>query len=471
MVYRFRSPNWYEAVSAGDVKMKACIIGGGIGGLSTAIRLIKKGWKVDVYEREEKLGGRALSCELNEYKHLVRKFEMKLFFSKPDIEEIGEMKGYKIDLGFHLIGGGKRGACVKILREINGGVNFIGSRLGFIGKDSIDYPILKAGDKAAMLPRIMQLLFTRKSKIEKMKKISMEEMIRKYGRGKLKLVLELFPRLITTVNDLSKISAGETFFAQRELLGGHPVVYPQGGLQEISRAMAEYVVAGDGKIFTGKEIEEIIIEGGIARGVEVNGEFKEYDAVISTIPVQRLFSIADEKEFPKEWAEYVKSLEGTGSVVTYHALNEINENLLNKSFVFIERDTDFEGGDVVGMIDFKMHYGSGVAPKGKYIVQSYAICSPQEAKNKRKMEELAEIIEKNLEKLLQNYRRNLEWQIYSSIWHLDGVAKTIDNEKPSVRTPVKNLYLAGDCVESKGVGINCAADSSRLVAEAVENNF
>ena len=448
--------------------MRACIIGGGIGGLATAIRLINRGWNVDIYEREGKIGGRALSCRLEEYEKLIRKFEMKLLFSEPDIEEIRRMEGYKIDLGFHLIGGGKRGACVRLLREINANINFIGSRLGFIGK-SIDYPILKAGDKIAMLPRILQLLLTRKSKIEEMKKISIDEMIRRYGRGKMKLVLELFPRLITTVNDLSKISAGETFFAQRELLGGDPVVYPQGGLGTIAKEMANYIDAKGGKIFLNKEVERIVIEDGIAKGVEVDENFKEYDAVVSTIPVQHLFHIADKKEFPNEWVKYITSLKGTGSIISYHALHEIDKELLNKSFVFIERNTGFEGNDVVGMIDFKMHHGSGVAPKGKFIVQSYAICTPEEARDKKKAEKLAEIIEKNLEKLMPNYRKNMEWCIHAAIWHLDGVAKTIDNEKPSVATPVKNLYLAGDCVESKGVGINCAADSSRLIAEAVED--
>jgi len=464
MVYRLYAFNRRQTISARDVKMKACVIGAGIGGLSTASLLLQNGWEVEIYEKEKIAGGRALSCKLNDYEDLLQRFEMKIIATQPDFQQICDMaKEYKIDLGFHLIGGGKRGACIKLLRQLNIKANFVGSRLGFIG-DKIDYPILKAKDKAAMLPRILQLLFTRKSKIEEMKKLSMEEMIRKYGRGKLKLVLELFPRLITTVNDLSKISAGETFFAQRELLGGDPVVYPYGGLGNISKALAAYIKSKGGKIFFGKRIKRIIIEDGIAKGVEIEGELKEYDAIVSTLPVQHLFSIADEKEFPEEWVKYIRGLEGTGSILSYHALKNLDKNLLNKSFVFIERNVDFEGNDVVGMIDFKMNYETGVTPKGKFIVQSYAICTPHEAKNERKAIELAEIIEKNLQKLLP-FKKHMEWSIHAAIWHLDGVAKTIDNEKPNVATPVKNLYLAGDSVASKGVGINCAADSARLVME------
>jgi phytoene desaturase len=41
------------------MKKQVVIIGGGIGGLCTAARLLKKGYKVTIYEKEDKVGGRA----------------------------------------------------------------------------------------------------------------------------------------------------------------------------------------------------------------------------------------------------------------------------------------------------------------------------------------------------------------------------------------------------------------------------
>ena len=158
--------------------MKACIIGAGLGGLATACLLAKK-MDVDVYEKEGLLGGRALSCNASQYEEFIKKFEMKVIRK----ENFDGLDGYTLDLGFHLLGGGKRGACVRLLKELGINIDFVGSRLGFIG-EKIDYPILKAKDKLAMLPRILQLLTTSKEEMEKMKKISMEEMIRKYGKGK-----------------------------------------------------------------------------------------------------------------------------------------------------------------------------------------------------------------------------------------------------------------------------------------------
>ncbi|KAA0002396.1 MAG: NAD(P)/FAD-dependent oxidoreductase [Thermoplasmata archaeon] len=450
--------------------MKACIIGAGIGGLASACLLAKERYDVCVYEKENMLGGRGLTIQnisAAKYKNLLHRFDMWLPYAEPSIDEIfNEMKGYKIDLGFHLMGGGENASPMRILSSLGKSIEIIGSRIGFIG-EKIEYPYLSVIDKLKMLPRIMQLLFSKKSTIAALESVSMEETIKKYGKGKMKLTLELFPRLITTVNDLSRISTGETFWAQRELMGSYPVSYPVGGTESIAKKFAEWLEENNGKIER-KEVKKIIIEDGIAKGVMADNE-KNFDVIVSNIPIQDLFSIAPEKEFPKEWVEKVKKLEGTGSLCAYYALNDLNKNLIGKAFMFIERDVGIEGNDAVGMIDFKMaDERAKMAPKKKYLVQAYVICTPKEAKSKEKVEKLRSILDKNMERLIPNFKKYMEWCLYPAIWHLDGVAKTIDNEKPDVATPIKNFYLVGDCVKAKGVGMNCAADSANVLMERLK---
>jgi len=186
--------------------MRACVIGAGIAGLASASLLLKEGYEVDVYEKEGTLGGRALTIDkeisYDGYLRLLKRFDMYVPFSEPSMEEIfgGLMDGYKMDLGFHLIGGGENASPMKIMSSLGMKQDIIGSRIGFIG-EKIDYPYLSAVDKLKMLPRIFQLLFSSKETIRALESVSMEETIKKYGRGKMKLTLELFPRLITTVND------------------------------------------------------------------------------------------------------------------------------------------------------------------------------------------------------------------------------------------------------------------------------
>jgi len=449
--------------------MKACIIGAGIAGLASASLLLKEGHDVDIYEKEDIIGGRALTIDrklsYKDYIRLLKRFDMYVPFAEPSLEEIfgGLIDGYRMDLGFHLIGGGENASPLRILSSLGIKQDIIGSRIGFIG-EKINYPYLSAGDKLKMLPRILQLLFSRKDTIKALESVSMEETIKKYGKGKMKLTLELFPRLITTVNDLSRISTGETFWAQRELMGSHPVSYPAGGLNSIAKKFASWIEGNGGKIIHQK-VEKVIIDGGRAVGIEADGEQK-YDVVISSLPAQDTFSIAGESNFPDKWSEKIRNLEGTGSLCAYYALNEMDGRLMNKAFVFIERDAGVEGNDAVGMIDFKMASPeAGISPSGKYLVQAYVICTPEEAKSRKKVEVLREILDKYMEKLVPEYDKKMEWCIYPSIWHLDGVAKTIDNEKPAVSTPIKNFFIVGDSTNAKGVGINCAADSANLLME------
>ncbi|MBA3678965.1 FAD-dependent oxidoreductase, partial [Candidatus Saccharibacteria bacterium] len=49
------------------MKKSAIIIGGGVGGLCTAARLLKEGYAVTVYEKEDKVGGRAHRLEQDDY--------------------------------------------------------------------------------------------------------------------------------------------------------------------------------------------------------------------------------------------------------------------------------------------------------------------------------------------------------------------------------------------------------------------
>lgn len=451
--------------------MRICIIGAGLGGLASAALLVKKG-RVEIYEKENLLGGRALSLDgkkltLKEYRNILNRFESAIPFSEPGIDKIFDEKmleGYQIDLGFHLLGGGPKSIIGRALKKLGEGADISTSRLGFIGKDIV-FPYLSPIDKMKMIHYILRLLFAGSSTLEALEKIPMTETIKKYGKGKMKLTLELMPRLITTVNDLNRISTGDTFRSQRELLHGEKAAgYPRRGIGALAENFANVVKKRGGKIHLGRKIEEIVIDDGIAKGIIIGEEMKEFDMVISNVPVQNMFSIAPEKKFPSKWIKKIKGLEGTGSLCAYYSLKKVDDNLIGKSFAFIERDID--GGDVVGMIDFQLA-NSEVAPKNRYLIQAYIICSPEEAKNEKKLETLKNILDKWLEKMIPNFRSAMEWAIYPTTWHLDGVAKTIDNEKPSCITPIKNLYLVGDCVASTGVGMNCAVDSAVKLFENI----
>ena len=47
---------------------KAIVIGGGIGGLSIAARLLKDGFNVDLYEKNKSLGGKISQVKFADFK-------------------------------------------------------------------------------------------------------------------------------------------------------------------------------------------------------------------------------------------------------------------------------------------------------------------------------------------------------------------------------------------------------------------
>jgi len=455
---------------------KVCIIGAGIGGLTTGALLSKKGYNVTIFEKEKMLGGRALTFNgdnltIDNYRKTLSKYSMSVPFSEPGLDEIFKnnmLNGYTLDLGFHSIEGGTMSDVGRAIIDTGNKVEMMGTKMGLINNNGFSFPLVKVKDKLRFLPLILRLFLSGESTMKRLDKQSITETIKIYAKGKMVTILELLPRVATTVNDLSKISTGESFRATQANLrrGSTPVGYPQKGLISLSNAFSDVIKKSGGEIHLEKEVKKIKIENGKATGVFVDNKEYDFDIIISNILIQNIFKIASEKHFPKKYIENLKSLEGTGSLCAYYSLNKIDPKLEGKSFLFIERNAGVKGNDAVGMIEFvTAQPEAGISPISKYLVQSYIICTPKEAKSKKTLEKLKEILDKNLEILIPNYHSIKNWAIYPTVWHLDGVAKTIDNIKPDVKTPIKNLYLVGDCVKAPGIGINCAVNSARILEE------
>jgi phytoene dehydrogenase-like protein len=322
-----------------------------------------------------------------------------------------------------------------------------------------------------MIPNILRLLLSGEKTMKELDTVSITETIKKYGKGKMKTVLELNPRLISTINNLDLISTGEVFRTQKDMkLRG--VNYPKNGLLKISQTIANYIEKNGGKIHLNSPVTKIIINNKKAEGVVVSDNKYFFDTIVSNILVQNLFTIADENQFPNEYVTTMKSLEGTGSLCAYYSLKQIDTRLLGKTFIFIERNIGVDGNDAVGMIDFiSAKAETGLSPSSHHLVQAYIICTPKEACDKKILNKLKWALDKNLKRIIPNFHTQLHWAIYPAVWHLDGVAKTLNNEKPEIHTPIKNLFIIGDCVKAPGIGINCAINSASILQEILSSSI
>lgn len=457
-------------------KKNVYIIGAGLGGLATGVLLTKKGYEVEVFEKEKILGGRALTLDgntltLDEYQKILHRFNIWLPFSEPDVNAIFErnmLHGYKFDLGFHLLGFIDKSPIMRILNSFDEHVEISSSRFGLIhpekGVMNSLRSYLTTYNKMKLLPLAARLLSASKSTISGLQNVSLNETLDKYCKGQIKDILGIAGKLIATMNDLDKISTSETIRVLRQwVLGARRAgSYPRSGTMALSQGFANIIQRNKGNINFGTKITQIIYnKDNKVNGVEIEGENKQCDIVVSNLPVQDLFSITSEKCFPSEYVKKMKSLEGTGSVCAYYSLKKIDPNLIGIPFAFVELDLDVEGGDAAGVIDFQTaDPANSLSPENRYLVQAYIICSPKEALDKKKVGMLREVLDEKMEVLIPGFRDNLDFALYPTSWRLDGVAKTIENEKPEPVTPLKNLYIVGDCVKSTGIGMNCAVDSA-----------
>jgi len=177
---------------------KVCIIGAGIGGLTAGALLLKQGFRVKIFEKESLIGGRALTlnmseCSLEKYKELLSRFNMFVSFSEPNIETIFKEKmldGYHLDLGFHVFGGGIASGISNATSDKN--IEMTQSRLYISEKGNASY-FVTTMDKIKMLPSILRLFLAGEKTMKELDNVSLTETIKKYGKGKMKNVLELIP--------------------------------------------------------------------------------------------------------------------------------------------------------------------------------------------------------------------------------------------------------------------------------------
>jgi protoporphyrinogen oxidase len=453
---------------------KICIIGAGIGGLAAGAILSKKGHHVTIFEKESVFGGRATSVDMenldyNSYLKILSNFNMNIAFSDPPLNEIFEKKlleGYHLDLGYHVIGGGIIKKFKEILSFSKKDINILKSRLYQQKNDHYGFFVTNF-EKIKMLPNVLRLFLASEKTMKKLDVIPMSETIKIYGKGKMGEVLEINSKLITTMNNLDLISSGEVLRTQKDM-GLKGIRYPKKGLSYFTTKLSEVITKNNGKILLNHPVSKIIIQNNKAVGVVSNNKEYSFDIIISNILVQNLFDIVDEKIFSKSYVNNLKSLDGTASLCAYYSFKKLEQYLIGKTFMFIEKNAGVEGDHAAGMIDFMASSPEAeLSPRGEYLVQSYIICTPEEAKDKNTLINLRKILDKNLEKIIPNFKSKLNWCFYPVIWHLDGVVKKIDNEKPEIRTSIKNLYLVGDCVKAPGIGFNCALNSARILCNDI----
>ncbi|MGA9116956.1 MAG: phytoene desaturase family protein [Bacteroidota bacterium] len=289
------------------------IIGSGFGGLAAAIRLQARGFAVTVFEKEPAVGGRA--------SRLVR-------------------KGYVFDTGPSLIT-----APFIIERVFAAAGRHLADEVGLVPLDpfyriyfpdgsSLDYTGDPARMKAAMELRSPKDAARYDDFFRAVKPIYDAVITDGLGGAPFqswKTLLGFLPRALRLGALQPVYRLASRYFAHEHhrflfsfhplFIGGSPfrapavygmipylerewgVWFARGGMYNLVEAMVRVFRDLGGEIRTGAEVEEIVVEGGAARGVRVGGSVHRADAVLSNGDVPWVYRNLIHSRHRRRWSD------------------------------------------------------------------------------------------------------------------------------------------------------------------------
>ncbi len=429
------------------MKYKYIIIGAGIAGLHIGALLSQHG-KVLILEKAKKIGGRAI---------------------------VVEKEGFKLDFGIHMIRFGPNSALAKSLNEINKPIDFIKPGEFWAFLDDGTKTIFPAGDakavkKSKLVPlkeAIDLIIMIRKNMddkvFESLYDVSLEDWYKKE---------EIIPEIKTYVTMASsavqvnpfpeRSSAGETLHNIRRVLELGSVFYPRGGWTEIFSRFCDIIKKNNGEIRKNTEVNEIIInEHSQAIGVKIGNEIIQGEKVISTIPVQQLFTILDEKLCENEFVNLCKNLRPTAGVSIDFCLSKPVSEI--DGVIFFEKPLAF------GIITSNL--SPEVAPSGSSLMTFVRVSNVEDIKDKEKVKEIYQELRNTIIRFFPDIEQNIIFERPLFFKMLDGVEVNIEQhrfKRPGNHVPgISNLFITGDSVGGEGAGGDVGHTSVRACYKKV----
>ena len=247
---------------------------------------------------------------------------------------------------------------------------------------------------------------------------------------------------------------------QKERLG-----YPMGSFGEVFDVLGQRVVQQGGQVHISAAVNRVLVEDGVARGLEVQLEGKEpeardYDAVIATTP-----SYIFTRLVPELPEEYRGLLENTQYLSAVLMILELNRPLSSKYWLSVaDRSLPFVAViEHTNMIDRSL-YG------GRHIVYFSNYPSRDSELYRKSGDELLEEFIPHLRKINPEFDRS--WILGYHHHKVDGAQPIIgvnySQRIPDHRTPIKNLYLANTTqIYPEDRGTNYSVRMGRKVARMV----
>lgn len=271
--------------------MKVAIIGAGFTGLSAALRLLKGGCDVDIYESLERPGGLATGFKEKEWEWGLEEYYHHFFVSDKNVLGLAKEVGQKVDFKSPLSS-----------TYLDGGIF------------QLDTPIsLLKFKKLSFFERLRTGVVVAYLKLtpfwKPLEKVTSYEFIRRYmGENSWKTLWE--PLFGKKFGKYEKQVNAAWFWARIKKRSAR-LGYPRGGFLEFARKVEKEIKNRGGVFFYDTRVTSLGRKGN-KLAVVVGGKLKTFDKVICTLSSKQFLGIS--KGLPKEYVRNLSKLKNLGTI-------------------------------------------------------------------------------------------------------------------------------------------------------------
>lgn len=242
--------------------MTIVVIGGGLAGLSAAVKLSEAGMDVTLIEKGAELGGAAASYKIGDY--TIEKYYHHLFASDDALLRLIEKLGLKTRLEWRTARTGY----------------YVDGRIYPLNTPSeiLKYPYLSFMDKVRLT---LLVLRAKRAELSRFNDVSAADFLTKYGKRTYENFFE--PLLRSKFGSGENISAawllGRIKIRSTRSVEGEKLGYLRGGIWQLIEKMSGRI---KGEIRTNCEVRRVALENGAVAGVDIGGEVIKCRGAIST---------------------------------------------------------------------------------------------------------------------------------------------------------------------------------------------
>jgi len=429
------------------------VVGAGTAGLVTALILAEQGKRVTVVEKHGYLGGRAM-----EHRH----------------------RGHQIGLGSHLVedpGDSLTRVCELV------GVTLTHSErsdsMPFWDRDRWK-PIqdLYPGSAKQGLKRCIQALTeTGFDELDTLDHLPLREWMARHTSDEAAYtVWESISILEQITSAWYDHSASENLYVrkmhyERKRTAGYSF-WPIGGWDKLWHEMADALTARGGELRLSAPVRRVLVERGAVTGVRLrDGEVIESDAVVVSAPVWSVPALFDDGVLPQNLTQRMRMLGANRNKACW-----IGYWIAAKEPVIASSEREmasFQATPRTGLGGFTLNftgYDPGVSPPGEYLTcVGAAFDATEHYGDKAWLDRTFHEFWLDIEDMLPQARGAL-WTKKHPVTTYGVVNKPglVGAVRPDARVrEIDGLFLTGDTVRSRGIGIDKAARSGITTAEAV----